>query len=638
MKINKRLIGMMTVAVMACSTLSTVLIPSRSSIAYAYDSQTLRDAKAQIRHLESSIKTNYLGIKNQATWELYIKNARQLISELPRYEYRKNTDLVTKLNKIELLVNAVGSINHVEKSMQSNYHGIGNAEVWRVYLKTASDNLDKVDKDAFYTQYKSLLQRKDKCESIVSRILESFEAAYFQAVKLHNEAISSSSLVKAESALSRAKNLGKSPRTESLIKEINKLILRLENGESTEGLIIKEVVSVKSAYIKDYYTYDGYTDLEVEFSGPMEYIHEGDFTYKVDGKVYKASEVILTGINRWKIRFYGTPSSSSQSIMSLEVAANPKSYGKGGGALKTGNTYLETRAFKVSDIKFQEGYRSGVNGDEKIEIFFSNDIDPKSIMSTWDGIGSKVVTVPFTINGYNNTDINLPGIGKMSLVADTGVVIPQYTLAPSIITENFKLESATYELTSKNKLTITLNGLDAKYVNAALKFKATLTISNEYLKNTGGVYYNSSSKSFETTGRFSSEEAKLNIDYTSSSDNKISLSNNYGSNMIVESYTKGITLDTSNFNSLSKYGSLKVKLDTSLPHGVHGLYAVATSDGYGRCSIRFYGTAFDTVNYRSITVLIRDEVNKNIGIYPKETRINLTLWTDSAGNLNVYTR
>ncbi len=94
------------------------------------ESSALKDAKAKVDHLTYSLKNNYLGIKNQATWEIYIKEGRVLISKIPVSEKSEADSLTVQLDKCESLVNAVARINHVEKSLETNYHGIKNAKQW----------------------------------------------------------------------------------------------------------------------------------------------------------------------------------------------------------------------------------------------------------------------------------------------------------------------------------------------------------------------------------------------------------------------------------------------------------------------------------------------------------------------------
>ncbi len=222
-----------------CTCMTTTLIlaaiapvlSDNVSIVYAAESKALRDAKAKISHLTNSLKTNYLGIKNQATWELYIKQARELIKKIPNSEKSQRNALTVEVNKDEALVNALSRINQVEKSITpkseggyGNYLGIKNAETWREYLRLAESDLEKVDKTIFQKQYDELIGRKNKVSEIVKKIEDEFQVEYDRVVKLYEEAKSNNDISKAKKALIEAEKLGTCDRSDALEKEIKKFI------------------------------------------------------------------------------------------------------------------------------------------------------------------------------------------------------------------------------------------------------------------------------------------------------------------------------------------------------------------------------------------------------------------------------
>ncbi|MEG0907005.1 MAG: hypothetical protein RSF87_12370, partial [Cellulosilyticaceae bacterium] len=136
-------------------------------------------AKAKIQHLTWSLKNNYLGLKNQATWEIYVKQSRSLISKIPKTESNIAKLLTDEVNRDAGFILALARINHVEKSMTPKEQGgYGNALIpknvpqWREYIRLANIDLEKVNKKEFKAQYDELIKRRDvvnkKLDSIMS--------------------------------------------------------------------------------------------------------------------------------------------------------------------------------------------------------------------------------------------------------------------------------------------------------------------------------------------------------------------------------------------------------------------------------------------------------------------------------------
>lgn len=236
-----KLLGAVLAATMTFTSLSTLLINDVNMV-YAAESNALRDAKAKISHLTTSLKTNYLGLKNQGVWQTYISQSRDLIKKIPSYEKYQINALTIEVNKAEALVNALARINQVEKSIQpasqggyGNYLGIKNAETWRKYLSLAKVDLEKVDKSIFKKQYNELLMRMNKVSEVVKGIEDKFEVEYNKVVKLYNEALSSSDLNKAKEALKEAEKLGTCDRSDKLEKTIKNLIEKLNGSENNNN-------------------------------------------------------------------------------------------------------------------------------------------------------------------------------------------------------------------------------------------------------------------------------------------------------------------------------------------------------------------------------------------------------------------
>ncbi len=229
-------IGSLSIA-MITGTIMTLGINNVHATTYPAESKALGDAKAKISHLTKSLKTNYLGIKNQATWELYIKEARGLIEKIPNYEKYQKDALTVEVDKDEALVKGLARINHVEKSIApkseggyGNHLGIKNAETWREYLRLAKIDLEKVDKSIFKKQYDELISRMNNVDKVVQKIEDDFQVEYDKVVKLYEEAKALDDLDKANEALENSKKLGSCNRTNELEKNIEKLIKDIEEN------------------------------------------------------------------------------------------------------------------------------------------------------------------------------------------------------------------------------------------------------------------------------------------------------------------------------------------------------------------------------------------------------------------------
>lgn len=168
---NKKLIGVALSTMIGGSSFSCINV-------YASESKSVKDARAKISHITYSLKTNYLGLKNQGQWEVYIKEARELISKISSKESNIAKELGTEVNRDEALVKALARINQVEKSMTPKEEGgYGNALIpknvpqWQEYIRLANIDLEKVDKNLFKDQYNELIKRRDIVNKKLDEIL-----------------------------------------------------------------------------------------------------------------------------------------------------------------------------------------------------------------------------------------------------------------------------------------------------------------------------------------------------------------------------------------------------------------------------------------------------------------------------------
>ncbi|KMT23022.1 hypothetical protein [Clostridium cylindrosporum] len=261
-RIKSKLLGVIVATFVVSTSIS--LLVNDISIAYATtypsESKVLKDAKAKINHLTKSLKTNYLGIKNQAMWQTYIGEARELIKKIPNSEKAQKDALAVEVNKDEALVNGLARVNQVEKSTTPKDKGgygnsliIKNAETWNEYLRIAKIDLEKVDKSIFKKQYDELIGRLDNVSKIVKDIEDKFQIEYDRVVKLYEEAKSSNDLDKAKNALAEAEKLGTCDRSDKLEKDIKAIIVSRKENKVIGNLesFYKTLPSIEVAYFKD---------------------------------------------------------------------------------------------------------------------------------------------------------------------------------------------------------------------------------------------------------------------------------------------------------------------------------------------------------------------------------------------------
>lgn len=278
-KISKKAIGIAMISMMTITTLSTVLGTDSVSIVYAAESKELRNAKAKISHLTSSLKTNYLGLKNQGMWQIYIKQSRDLIKKIPNSEKVQKNNLTLEVNKDESLVNALGRVNQVEKSITPKDKGgygnsltIKNAETWNEYLRLAKTDLEKVDKNIFKKQYDELIARLNNVSLIVKGIEDKFQVEYEKIVKLYEEAKKSGNLDKLKEVLKEAEKLGTCDRSNKLENDIktiinNKLkkpdLVKFQIEDWSSHIVVNKTLN--STFSDDTLTQDDYLYLNYSF-------------------------------------------------------------------------------------------------------------------------------------------------------------------------------------------------------------------------------------------------------------------------------------------------------------------------------------------------------------------------------------
>ena len=180
-KKTKKALGAAMAGVMAVGAVSGAISGATqvNVVNAATESQAVKNAKAKINHLIWSINNNYAGLKNQAQWEAYVKEAKALIAKIPAGEKAQADALTKQVAGISDTIMAIARINQVEKSYATNYKGIKNAAQWREYLDLATEDLKSVDKSVFAAKYEELVERLNKASDDVAAI----EDAHFAEIE-----------------------------------------------------------------------------------------------------------------------------------------------------------------------------------------------------------------------------------------------------------------------------------------------------------------------------------------------------------------------------------------------------------------------------------------------------------------------
>lgn len=159
-KKSKKALGAAMAGVMAVGAVAgaanTVVTQVKADVA-----SDVKAAHAKLEHLRTSLHNNYLGLKNQATWEIYAKEAQALINKLPNGSTK--TTYQERLDRANAMILAAASVNHAEFSIQKNFPKADNANQWKAYAEKAMANVEKVEKGQEYS---------DRTPILVNRIVK----------------------------------------------------------------------------------------------------------------------------------------------------------------------------------------------------------------------------------------------------------------------------------------------------------------------------------------------------------------------------------------------------------------------------------------------------------------------------------
>lgn len=509
-KANKKMLGAGLAGVMSLGVVAGV----GTQVVNAAESQAQQDAKAWITHTQNSINKWYAGIKNQVTWEGYIKKIEGYIQQMPVAERAQAEELTAQVEVLKNVVNAIASINHVEKSLTpkeeggyGNFHGIKNVDQWKDYLDKAQKAMAGIDKSVFQAKYDELLERYNKVSGVVDEIEKAHYDALEEVEDLYQTAVKSLKLEDAEKALAEAKKLGTHKTSEEMVKKIEKLIENLNvkaevetvSAADSKTIVIKgkglhnikaEDITVEKNSVESIKLNDDLTEMTVVLKDGLLPDYETSVKIKVDGteKEYKVNngidvkniEVIpgTFGHDRAdqniKIKVNGVEQTidflkaagydiSFVAVKSNGSPANIFASTSGGGVSTTGSNKSATGIIrKGMALESDPGYaglleaeKGLVNATHKVEIQASK--DGKVIVSGQADI--KIINMGETSNVIN--DVQLVNI-KPTWGSGTPAAL-DYNDSLSGATNAYKMSSTTLmsgEIALVHKVLTDINGTD----------------------------------------------------------------------------------------------------------------------------------------------------------------------------------
>ncbi|MEG2338356.1 MAG: hypothetical protein RSB66_04690, partial [Clostridium sp.] len=349
-----------------------------------------------------------------------------------------------------------------------------------------------------------------------------------------------------------------------------------------------------------------------------------DFDRELGEKILRNLKVIKGDINKLsKDNYIKICKALGDRVVSIEAMVNDMLAGLN-----------EGKEFYINDFTLGEGSIKGINGDEEISITFSENIKPASVIPSWNG--NYEVKVPINMSkgdGQNNSNIDLPGIGTITIDGVEGSSFGKY------IKNDISLKNSTYRLKNGNTIVVTLAGLSEDNFNPAVPIMTSINVKGNILSAGGGKV---SPCDIVTLSKLKNVSMDMNVDKLQVKDTVLAY-NNYGGGIISGS-SASINRLNSNYQVLgSSEAPLALKLESYLPKGVTSIGVEGTSTRGTGVNLRFFGTTSEKVRPVNIEVSITDFLrfmaNSNYTgeVTPITKKITLTLSSLGDGKLYVTT-
>lgn len=467
------------------ATAVTIASFSTPELISAEESTEIANTKAKIAHIIYSINENYAGIKNQITWENYIKEARELLKKIPSTEVEEIENLTRQVDGFERTVLAIARINKVEKSYEENHTGIKNVPQWKDYLELAKKDMTEIDKSVFEKKYEELAQRYTTIETKVQEIEEEHIEKLKEIEEQYNEAKKSLKIEKIEKVLEEANKLGDHNTTTELINKIEEFLSVLKSeAQITEVTAIdtknieikgKALHNIKAEDIKVEYNSiesiklnEELNSIEVKLKDSLAPNHETPIKIKVNGveEEFKVTaDLNITEKSKIEIesKTYGHDRVGQKIEFSIDGKAVDVNYLKN---LGYEISFIATRPFGGAANIFE-----GETNVSKTGILSPN----IPLETNGTAIGLK---------GVNKIEVQLIKNGSMltSEVAEINIVnLSEVTTAITAVEIHneqgkFKMNSQTLvsgEKASVQKVTSTLNGVSTTALEKNIKIQSS---------------------------------------------------------------------------------------------------------------------------------------------------------------------
>ncbi|MEG2338701.1 MAG: hypothetical protein RSB66_06430 [Clostridium sp.] len=220
---------------------SGTVIGTSTQVVEANTLNALKDVDAKLTGLTSSVKKNYLGLKNISKWQRDLATIKGQISKLPKGQAKDK--LTSRAAMVETLLGAATGISALEDSLAKNANIIKNVKGWEVAIENSKKLLGKIDHKEFKKEHAALLERLAKANEKVSGIKAKYFAKVGEIKSTYNKAVELSktqkdrALAMLKFCLEEANKLNSHPVKDELILKINKAIEEVNKIPSVDPFI-----------------------------------------------------------------------------------------------------------------------------------------------------------------------------------------------------------------------------------------------------------------------------------------------------------------------------------------------------------------------------------------------------------------
>ncbi|MEG2892147.1 MAG: hypothetical protein RR840_02185 [Clostridium sp.] len=234
---DKRILG----AALAVVTGASVVMPLTTQVVEAKAPNTVKDIEGRLNSLISSVKKNYLSLKNIDKWQKDIKVIKDLVNKMPKGSIKDK--FLQRISKVESVLIAGGNISKLEDSMKKNANIIKNVKGWEAHVESIKKDLAKVDHKEFHSQYEAILKRVATANTAIKGIKDTYQAKVGEIQSTYNKAMELSktqkdrALAMLKFCIEEANKLNSHPLKDELIAKINKAIEEINKIPSVDPFI-----------------------------------------------------------------------------------------------------------------------------------------------------------------------------------------------------------------------------------------------------------------------------------------------------------------------------------------------------------------------------------------------------------------